>query len=82
MIHVDFGYGKKGYKIVKSGGKLGFKIVDLDQDGSLVAEVKRKQTASGIDLGNDVFTLSVEPEIDQSLIMAIIMVYGLIHRQL
>ncbi|KAI3828828.1 hypothetical protein L1987_02938 [Smallanthus sonchifolius] len=83
MIHVDLGVGEgAGYKIVKTGGKLGFKIVNLDQDGALVAEIKPKQTASGIDLGNDVFTLTVEPDVDQSLIMAIIMVHGLIHGQL
>ncbi|XP_076953216.1 protein LURP-one-related 11-like [Bidens hawaiensis] len=80
MIHVDLGFSQSGYKIV--GGKLGFKIVNLDQDGSSVAEIKRKQTASGVDLGKDVFVLTVEPNIDQSLIMAIIMVHGLIHRQL
>ncbi|KAL8238812.1 hypothetical protein R6Q59_015379 [Mikania micrantha] len=82
MIHVDLGVGEGGYKIVKTGGKLGFKIVNLDQDGALVAEIKPKQTASGVDLGNDVLTLTVEPDVDQSLIMAIIMVHGLIHRQL
>ncbi|KAJ0594437.1 putative tubby-like protein [Helianthus annuus] len=79
-LHVDLGFDKKGYKIM--GGKLGFKIVNLDQDGALVAEVKRKQTTTGIDLGSDVFVLTIEPNIDQSLIMAIIMVHGLIHRQL
>lgn len=81
-IHVDLGFNQRGYKIVKSDGKLGFKIMNLDQDGSLVAEIKQKQTASGINLGNDVFMLTVEPGIDQSLIMAIVMVHGLIHRQL
>ncbi|KAK9059285.1 hypothetical protein SSX86_021904 [Deinandra increscens subsp. villosa] len=81
-IHVDLGINQGGYNIVKSDGKLGFKIVNLDQDGALVAEIKRKQTASGIDLGNDVFTLTVEPNSDQSLIMAIVMVHGLINRQL
>ncbi|XP_076943236.1 protein LURP-one-related 11-like [Bidens hawaiensis] len=82
MTHVDLGVGEgDGYKIVKTG-KLGFKIVNVDQDGGLVAEIKPKQTASGVDLGNDVFTLTVEPDVDQSLIMAIIMVHGLIHRQL
>ncbi|KAI3691776.1 hypothetical protein L6452_31578 [Arctium lappa] len=81
-VRVDLGIDRGGYKIVKNGGKLGFKIVNLDRDGALVAEIKRKQTSSGIDLGNDVFTLTVEPDIDQSLIMAIVMVHGLIHRQL
>ncbi|KAL4565532.1 hypothetical protein LXL04_029630 [Taraxacum kok-saghyz] len=80
-IHVDLASGQ-GYKIVKSGGKLGFKIMNLDQDGAVVAEIKRKQTAAGVYLGDDVFTLTVEPNVDQSLIMAIVMVNGLIHRQL
>ncbi|KAI3689558.1 hypothetical protein L2E82_47519 [Cichorium intybus] len=81
MLHVDLEFDQR-YKIVKSGGKFGFKIVNLDQDGALVAEIKRKQTATGVDLGDDVFTLTVEPNINQSLIMAIVMVHGLIHHQL
>nr|GFA31053.1 protein LURP-one-related 11-like [Tanacetum cinerariifolium] len=81
MVHVDLGSNQRGYKILKNGTK-GFKILNLDQDGAMVAEIKRKQTTSGVDLGNDVFTLTVEPNIDQSFIMSLIMVYGLIHRQL
>ncbi|KAJ9555244.1 hypothetical protein OSB04_009858 [Centaurea solstitialis] len=70
------------YKIVKMDGKSEFKIVDEDQDGALIAEIKQKQTTTGINLGNDVFTLTVQPNIDHSLIMAIIMVYGLINNQI
>ncbi|XP_071707943.1 protein LURP-one-related 11-like [Rutidosis leptorrhynchoides] len=70
------------YKIVGTNGKLGFKIVDQDRDGVLIAEIKQKQTTTGIKFGNDVFTLTVQPDIDQSLIMAIVMVYGLINNQI
>lgn len=70
------------YKIVRMDGKLGFKIVDEDQEGALVAEIKQKQTTTGINLGNDVFTLTVQPHIDHTLIVAIVMVYGLINNQI
>ncbi|KAK9072925.1 hypothetical protein SSX86_009363 [Deinandra increscens subsp. villosa] len=70
------------YKIVRMDGKLGFKIVDEDQEGALVAEIKQKQTSTGINFGNDVFALTVQPHVDQSLIMAIVIVYGLIYNQI
>ncbi|KAI3716764.1 hypothetical protein L1987_67881 [Smallanthus sonchifolius] len=71
------------YKIVKMDSKLGFKIVDADeQEGEVVAEIKQKQTSTGIIFGNDVFTLTIQPHVDHSLIMAIVMVYGLIHNQI
>ncbi|KAJ0805790.1 putative tubby-like protein [Helianthus annuus] len=70
------------YKIVRNDGKLGFKIVDADQEGALVAEIKQKQTTTGINFGNDVFTLTLQPHVDQSLIMAIVMAYGLITNQI
>ncbi|XP_076887273.1 protein LURP-one-related 4-like [Bidens hawaiensis] len=70
------------YKIVRMDCKLGFKIVDANQEGALVAEIKQKQTTTGIKFGSDVFTLTVQPHVDQSLIMAIVMVYGLINNQI
>ncbi|KAI3822198.1 hypothetical protein L1987_09783 [Smallanthus sonchifolius] len=70
------------YQIVRMNGTLGFKIVDEDQEGSLIAEIKQKQTTTGINFGDDVFTLTVQPHIDHSLIMAIVMVYGLINNQI
>jgi len=42
-------------------------------------QVRRKQTASGVDLGDDVLTLVVEPHIDQSLIMGMVVVHGLMN---
>lgn len=70
------------YKIVRMNGKQGFKIVDEDQEGALVAELKQKQTTTGINLGDDVFTLIVQPHVDHSFIMAIVMVYGLINNHI
>ncbi|KAL8268122.1 hypothetical protein R6Q59_001920 [Mikania micrantha] len=70
------------YKIVRMDSKLGFNIVDEDQEDAVVAEIKQKQTTTGINFGNDVFTLTIKPHVDQSLIMAIVMVYGLINNQI
>ncbi|PIN21253.1 hypothetical protein CDL12_06043 [Handroanthus impetiginosus] len=53
-----------------------------DNIGGLVAEVKRKITTSGVVLGEDVLTMVVEPHIDHSLIMALVVVFGLTHHRL
>ncbi|CAK9184617.1 unnamed protein product [Ilex paraguariensis] len=70
----------KCYKIVGLVGKSAFKI--MDSEGRLVAQVKQKQSSSGVPLGDDVMTLEVEPQIDHSLIMALVTVYGLINHKL
>nr|XP_004245620.2 protein LURP-one-related 11-like isoform X1 [Solanum lycopersicum] len=54
----------------------------VNQHGRLVAEVKQKQANSGVLLGDDVLTLMVEPHVDQSLIMALVTVCGLIHHKI
>ncbi|KAK9277112.1 hypothetical protein L1049_006651 [Liquidambar formosana] len=64
------------YRIEGSPSKSAFKIMDSEQ--GLVAEVMRKQSSSGVMLGDDVLSLVVEPHIDHSLIMALVAVYGLI----
>ena len=51
-------------------------------DGSVVAEVARKQTAAGVVLGEDVLTLTVAPEVDQLLVLGLVVVRGLINRSL
>ncbi|KAK2989079.1 hypothetical protein RJ640_018868, partial [Escallonia rubra] len=61
---------KSGYKIVKLGSKSILKIIDMEC--RLVAEVKQKQSSSGTLLGDDVLTLVVEPQMDHSLIMALV----------
>ncbi|XP_042509958.1 protein LURP-one-related 11-like [Macadamia integrifolia] len=62
-------------------GKSEYRIV-LDDSGELVAEVKQKQSTSGVSLGNDVLTMVVEPQVDHSLIMGIVTVYGLISNKM
>ncbi|PON62834.1 LURP1-related protein domain containing protein [Parasponia andersonii] len=69
------------YRIVRLTGKAaGFRIVSLD--GKIIAEAKQKQSSSGVVLGDDVLSLEVEPHKDHSLIMALVMVYGLIRRKM
>ncbi|KAL6140594.1 hypothetical protein ACLB2K_058893 [Fragaria x ananassa] len=63
-----------------SCGKSACKI--LDKFGRLVAEVKRKQSTCGVVLGEDVLTLVVEPFMDHSLIVGLLVVYGLMNRKL
>ncbi|XP_050383885.1 protein LURP-one-related 11-like [Argentina anserina] len=63
-----------------SDGKSACKI--LDEFGRLVAEAKRKQSTCGVVLGEDVLTLVVEPFIDHSLIVGLLVVYGLINHRL
>ncbi|RLN41765.1 protein LURP-one-related 11-like [Panicum miliaceum] len=57
----------------------GARIVD-GVTGLAVAEVKRKTTAAGVALGADVLTLAVEPGVDRSIIMGLVLVHGLINR--
>ncbi|CAN8288776.1 unnamed protein product [Cochlearia groenlandica] len=48
-----------------------------DGSGRLMAEVKKKQSkVNGLDLGDDVLTMIVEPQVDHSLIMGIIVAYN------
>ncbi|KAG2677324.1 hypothetical protein I3760_12G092000 [Carya illinoinensis] len=74
---VTVGYDK--YWIVKLAGKAAFRIVNTD--GDIVAEAKPKRSSSGLLLGDDVLTLVVAPQMDHSLIMALVIVYGLIRRR-
>ncbi|XP_040990396.1 protein LURP-one-related 4-like [Juglans microcarpa x Juglans regia] len=74
---VTVGYDK--YWIVRLVGKAAFRIVNTD--GDIVAEAKPKHSSSGVLLGDDVLTLVVEPQMDHSLIMALVIVYGLIRRR-
>ncbi|XP_008801112.2 protein LURP-one-related 11-like [Phoenix dactylifera] len=69
------------YKIDGLASKSSYKIVDISS-GLIVAEVKRKQTTSGILLGDDVLTLMVEPNIDHSLIMGLVVVNGLMNHNM
>ncbi|KAF4399423.1 hypothetical protein G4B88_022506 [Cannabis sativa] len=50
-----------------------------DKFGTPMAEIKRKQSTSGVLLGDDVLTMVVEPFIDHSFIMGLFVVYSLIN---
>lgn len=72
--HIANGGKQSCYKIVNRG--LVFAIED--GSGRLMAEVKNKLSdISGLDLGKDVLTMMVEPEVDHSLIMSIVIAYSL-----
>ncbi|KAJ4954279.1 hypothetical protein NE237_011062 [Protea cynaroides] len=88
--------GKSSYKVIVgcdkaqqsfytieliTGKSAGYRILQNDS-GNLVAEVKQKQSSSGVSLGNDVLNLVVEPNVDHSLVMGIVTVYGLISNKL
>ncbi|KAG7953138.1 hypothetical protein I3843_12G094100 [Carya illinoinensis] len=77
---ITAGYDK--YMIVRlAAGKSAFRIVGVD--GEVVAEAKPKHSCCGVELGEDVLTLEVmSPRLDHSLIMALVIVYGLIQRRL
>lgn len=45
-------------------------------------QVQRKQSACGVVLGEDVMTMVVEPFIDHSLIMGLVVVYSLINSKM
>ncbi|KAL1367210.1 hypothetical protein HN51_021253 [Arachis hypogaea] len=64
-------------KIESITGKSACKIVD--EFGVIVAELKRKKSPCGVDLGEDVFTMVVEANVDISLIMGIVVAYSLIN---
>nr|BAJ98368.1 predicted protein [Hordeum vulgare subsp. vulgare]BAJ99815.1 predicted protein [Hordeum vulgare subsp. vulgare] len=63
----------------RAGKRACCRIVDAGT-GLVVAEVKRKVTAGGVALGEDVLALVVEPGVDDSLIMGLVLVYGLMNR--
>uniref|UniRef100_M8C9Y4 Protein LURP-one-related 11 n=1 Tax=Aegilops tauschii TaxID=37682 RepID=M8C9Y4_AEGTA len=48
-------------------------------DGSVVAEVARKQTTAGVVLGEDVLTLTVGPEVGHLLVLGLVVVRGLMN---
>ncbi|KAJ4832029.1 hypothetical protein Tsubulata_010277, partial [Turnera subulata] len=68
------------YRLESFAGKSAFKVVN--SQGEVVAEAKRKEVVTGVLLGDDVLNLVVEPHVDRSLIMALTVVYGLVHRRL
>ncbi|KAL6840451.1 hypothetical protein ACP4OV_030261 [Aristida adscensionis] len=70
--------GGKVYKIDSVSQKSEYKISNAD--GQVVAEMKRKQTTTGVVLGEDVLSLTVGPTDDQLLVVGLVVVCGLLSR--
>ncbi|KAF8762478.1 hypothetical protein HU200_009447 [Digitaria exilis] len=68
----------KVYKIDGVSSKSEYRISDAD--GEVVAEMKRKQTVSGVVLGEDVLSLTVSPAADRLLVVGLVVVCGLFSR--
>ncbi|CAN4077374.1 unnamed protein product [Withania somnifera] len=68
------------YKIQQLDRNSSYKVIN--STGQVVAQVKQKQSSRGFGFGGDVLTLQVEPHIDQSIIVALVTVFGLIHGKL
>ncbi|KAL0837685.1 hypothetical protein Bca101_089575 [Brassica carinata] len=66
------------YKIVTRGSSLGIE----ESCGRLVAEVKRKQSRNGLELGDDVLTMMVESQVDHSFIIGLVLTHSLINCKL
>ncbi|KAI3871176.1 hypothetical protein MKW98_015076 [Papaver atlanticum] len=76
--------GANSYRMERlkgSSSKLACKIMDV-QTGRAIAELKQKQSSGGVLLGDDVMGLVVEPNIDHSFIMGLIVVHGLISHKM
>ncbi|XP_022969841.1 protein LURP-one-related 4-like [Cucurbita maxima] len=76
----EISVGFERFSLVKMDGKLAFRIININ--GEVVAEAKRKVSSNGILLGDDVLSLNATSQIERSLIMALVTVYGLIRRQM
>ncbi|KAJ0811117.1 putative tubby-like protein [Helianthus annuus] len=64
------------HKMEGSVHSLEFKIID--GGGQVAAVVERKRSSSGVELGEDVLCVTVEPHVDHIFIMALVAIHGLI----
>jgi uncharacterized protein YxjI len=71
--------GGMAYTIDGRARKSEYKITGAGA-GAVVAAVERKQTASGVVLGEDVLTLTVGSEVDHLLVLGMVVVCGLMNR--
>ena len=72
------GGGGRTYAVEGCSRKSDYKISGAG--GAGVATIARKQTASGIVLGEDVLTLTVGSEVDHLLVLGMVVVCGLMNR--
>jgi hypothetical protein len=72
------GHGRRTYTVDGCSRKSDYRISGAD--GAVVAAIARKQTASGVVLGEDVLTLTVGPEVDHLLVLGLVVVCGVMNR--
>ncbi|CAO2181828.1 unnamed protein product [Urochloa humidicola] len=70
--------GGRKYTVDGCASKSEYKITGAD--GAVAAAIGRKQTASGVVLGEDVLTLTVGPGTDHLLALGLVVVCGLMNR--
>ncbi|RLM62295.1 protein LURP-one-related 11-like [Panicum miliaceum] len=70
--------GGRTYAVEGCSCKSDYKISGAG--GAVVAAIARKQTASGVVLGEDVLTLTVGSEVDHLLVLGMVVVCGLMNR--
>ncbi|KAL8114575.1 hypothetical protein AgCh_021440 [Apium graveolens] len=82
QYHVTMGCDSTSFYTIRGlAGKSEFNITD--NQGRVVADVKQKQSSSGVLLGQDVLSLKLEPLVDDhSFVMALVAVYGLLTRRM
>ncbi|GJM91977.1 hypothetical protein PR202_ga08400 [Eleusine coracana subsp. coracana] len=68
----------RAYRIDGCSRKSDYRIIRAE-DGEAVATIERKQTVSGVVLGEDVLTLAVGSEVDHLLVMGLVVVCGLMN---
>lgn len=66
------------YKMLNRGSSLAIE----DNCGRILAEVKRKQSKNGLELGEDVLTMMVESQVDHSFIIGLVLAHSLINCKL
>ncbi|KAL2902379.1 Protein LURP-one-related 11 [Bienertia sinuspersici] len=76
----DYSQAFSCFKIQGCSQKSEFKIIR--GDGLVVAQVKRKQSRDGIMLGDDVLSLEVAPNMDNSFIISLVVVHGLMSHKI
>ncbi|KAF8762477.1 hypothetical protein HU200_009446 [Digitaria exilis] len=70
--------GGRAYTIDGCSRKSDYKITGAG--GGVVAAIRRKQTASGVVLGEDVLTLTVGSQVDHLLVLGMVVICGLMNR--
>ncbi|KAJ8448296.1 hypothetical protein Cgig2_025220 [Carnegiea gigantea] len=76
-VNLDHNNKSSMLKIEKGKSKLSSCRI-VDKSRGLLAEMKRKQSIEGVFFGNDVLTMVIEPNVDHSLIMGLMVAHGLI----